>query len=228
MANPVIIGDATLYLGDCREILPTLPKVDAVVTDPVWPNCPPGMLVGSDDPANLLRAALCLIAADAVVVILGFDSDPRFLWAVPQHWPFLRSQQLPYAFPSYRGRLLGGDEMAYAFGTIPKGRGVIPGRARTIADHKADRATGHPSPRADAHMAQLCGWWCIPGGTVLDPFMGTGATGVGASASGRKFIGIEIEPKYFDIACKRIEAAYAQAKAVRMNMLNVLGSLRWV
>lgn len=47
-------------------------------------------------------------------------------------------------------------------------------------------------------------------GTVLDPFMGSGTTGVACAKMGRKFIGIEIEPKYFDIACKRIEEAYKQ------------------
>ena len=49
-----------------------------------------------------------------------------------------------------------------------------------------------------------------PGETVLDPFMGSGTTGVACAKLGRKFIGIEIEPKYFDIACKRIEEAYSQ------------------
>lgn len=57
--------------------------------------------------------------------------------------------------------------------------------------------------------------WCIdqlpePNDTILDPFMGSGTTGVACVKLGRKFIGIEIEPKYFDIACRRIEAAYAQ------------------
>lgn len=48
------------------------------------------------------------------------------------------------------------------------------------------------------------------GGTILDPFMGSGTTGVACVKLGRRFIGIEIEPRYFDIACRRIEAAYAQ------------------
>jgi DNA modification methylase len=58
--------------------------------------------------------------------------------------------------------------------------------------------------------------WClgfVPGAeTILDPFMGSGTTGVACANLGRKFIGIEIEPKYFDIACKRIERAYAQPR----------------
>ena len=49
-----------------------------------------------------------------------------------------------------------------------------------------------------------------PGATVLDPFMGSGTTGVACAKLGRRFIGIEIEPRYFDIACARIDRAYAQ------------------
>lgn len=207
MIGTAVIGNATLYCGDCREILPKLPKVDAVVTDPVWPNCPPGLLVGSDAPEELLRSALSETDASTVVIVLGFDSDVRFLKAVPARWSFVRSQQLPYAVPSYSGRLLRGDEVAYAFGEIPKGRGVIPGRARAVTSKKADRVTGHPCPRADDHMKQLCAWWSPADGSVLDPFMGTGSTGVGAVLAGRRFIGIEIERKYFDIACERIDQA---------------------
>ena len=60
-------------------------------------------------------------------------------------------------------------------------------------------------------LGQLCE--VIPdAGTILDPFMGSGTTGVACANLGRKFIGIEIEPKYFDIACERIEAAYAQGR----------------
>lgn len=50
-----------------------------------------------------------------------------------------------------------------------------------------------------------------PSGTVLDPFMGSGSTGVACARLGRRFIGIEIEPKYFDIACNRIEQAQRQS-----------------
>jgi site-specific DNA-methyltransferase (adenine-specific) len=59
-------------------------------------------------------------------------------------------------------------------------------------------------------MRELIADFTKPGGTILDPFMGSGTTGVACAKLGRKFIGIEIEPAYFDIACKRIEAAYAE------------------
>jgi DNA modification methylase len=68
----------------------------------------------------------------------------------------------------------------------------------------------HPWQKPEALLM-----WCVEktkGETVLDPFMGSGTTGVACANLGRKFIGIEIEKKYFDIACERIEAAYSQGR----------------
>lgn len=80
----------------------------------------------------------------------------------------------------------------------------------SIAATNAERV-GHPTQKPLAVMR-----WTLAElglcGTVIDPFMGSGTTGVACAQLGRKFIGIEIEPKYFDIACRRIEQAYAQGK----------------
>jgi len=207
--TPVTISLATLYHGDCLGY--GLHQCDTVITDPVWPNCPPGLLAGADGRQDkLLKKALSRIDCRTVVIILGFDSDPRFLSAVPTHLPYIRSQQLPYAMPGYRGRLLGGDEIAYIFGEIPKGNGVIPGRLRTETRPKAQRSTGHPCPRSDTHLEQLVRYWSRDGETVLDPFMGTGSTGVAATSSGRQFTGFEIDGKFFDIAVSRITQAQSQ------------------
>jgi len=69
---------------------------------------------------------------------------------------------------------------------------------------------GHPAPMPYAMAADHITTWTNTGDTILDPFMGSGTTGVACAKMGRKFIGIELEPKHFDIACKRIEDAYAQ------------------
>jgi site-specific DNA-methyltransferase (adenine-specific) len=119
---------------------------------------------------------------------------------------------LPYAVPGYRGRLLGGDEVAYVFGDIPKGRGLIPGRSPTEASPKAKRATGHPCPRSDLHMGALVQWWSTPAEVVCDPFMGNGSTGVACAKTGREFIGVEIDEGYFDKACARIADALRQGR----------------
>lgn len=69
---------------------------------------------------------------------------------------------------------------------------------------------GHPCPFPIELVSPIIKASVPPNGSVLDPFMGSGTTGVACAKLGRKFIGIEIEPKYFDIACKRIEDAYRQ------------------
>ena len=224
-------GKVRLYQGDALQILPRLdiPDVDTVLTDPVWPNCPPGMFAGSDNPRGLLNDALERLpdGPKRIVVHLGMDSDPRFLSAVPRRWPFLRVCWLRFARPSYKGRLLVGSEVAYVFGSHC-GSGtyrVAPGEYCLV---KNDRATmrhtkdgdkqgpaariysdgRHPAPRQTRTVGWLTKWFVEEG--CLDPFMGSGTTGVAAIRHGRRFIGIEIEPRYFDIAVKRIEAELAR------------------
>lgn len=206
-----VIGDCTLILGDCLDVLPTLGPVDAVVTDPVWPNCPEGLLAGSEDPEALWRA-FCNACPPAPrwVVVMRHDSDPRFLSPVPAE--YTRATILPYVMPGYIGRLLGGDELAYCFGDpIPSrdGQRVIPGRAPAVQPN-GRRANGHPCSRALEHFEFLVRWWSEPGETILDPFMGSGTTLVACAKLGRAGIGIEIDPGYFDIACRRVEEAYRQ------------------
>jgi len=206
---PVRIGNAELYLGDCREILPTLPRVASLITDPVWPNCPADLLPGADDALGLWRAAWEVMpSVTRAAVVMRHDSDPRFLAPVPL--PYCRAAILPYAMPGYIGRYLGGDELAYCFGEpIPsrEGQRVIPGRAPSV---QPSERTGHPCSRALNHFKFLVRWWSEQDETVLDPFMGSGTTGAACAALGRRFIGIEIDPGYFDIACERIEDAYRQ------------------
>lgn len=208
-----IAEGVTLHLGDCRDVLPSLTAVNAIVTDPVWPNVPAGSIAGSDDPWGLFVDAVdAMPEHNRIVVVMRCDSDPRFLRAIPLDKPFLRSIQLPYVMPGYLGRILGGDETAYWFGepiARSRGRMVIPGRAPPVQPGGRP-PNGHPMSRAQDHFDWLLNWASDPGETVLDPFMGSGTTGVSAVKLGRRFIGIEIEPKYFDIACRRIDEATHQ------------------
>jgi len=210
MARVEQIGDATLYLGDCREILPTLGKVDAVVTDPPW-----NMDYFKDDNKSWPEYAVWLENLNAQYASLSPDAQIVFL----------SSKAIPFVSHVYAGwqpfvAVKNFSQMSKSRDTIPnafdigfaKLSGVYSGKGRNwflcnTAGMLSDRSE-HPTPRTVDAMTQCMEW--IDCDVILDPFMGSGTTGVACAKLGRKFIGIEIEPKYFDIACRRIEAAYKQ------------------
>src|SRR5574337_1539368 len=103
-------GDATLYLGDCREVLRShVGSFEVLITDPVWPNCPAGLLPGSESPWGLWADFWDLLESGSMptkraVVVMRHDSDPRFLQAIKL--PYLRACWLPYVMPGYIGRML--------------------------------------------------------------------------------------------------------------------------
>ena len=193
MSDPVIIGDATLYHGDCLEILPTLPKVDAVITDP-----PYGMGKAHWD-RFILTSWLALVIGIPTACfcgVVGMRDYPPADWVGA--WVRQGSTQ--------RIGKLGGFnnwEPILFYWVARLDNDVI----RTPNYHDD---TGHPTTKPIELMRQLVGK--MPAGVVLDPFMGSGTTGVACAQLGRKFIGIEIERKYFDIACERIDNAYRQAR----------------
>jgi site-specific DNA-methyltransferase (adenine-specific)/modification methylase len=201
----VEIGNVTLYLGDCMDILPMLEKVDAVITDP-----PYGLNIAaqpfkhqrmngavkecwdvSTPSESLLHAVL---SKSNKAILWGgnyFNLPPSRCWLV-WHKP-----DGPQSFSRVELAWTNMDKLAGYF-------------KWTIAATNPERV-GHPTQKPLALMH-----WCIEQAgnpeTILDPFMGSGTTGVAAVQMGRKFIGIEREPKYFDIACKRIEQAAAQGQ----------------
>lgn len=203
-----VIGDARLYLGDCMDILPTLPKVDAVITDPPYG----------------INAARTRNSAKDGWVDYGFDgwdkerpgreifdlmrdcSDLQVIWGGNYFTDYLPpSQQWLSWDKGQDGFSLADFELAWSSQNKACRRINYP-RALALKDGKQ-----HPTQKPLAVMR-----WCIEqvdhAETILDPFMGSGTTGVAAIQLGRKFIGIEREPKYFDIACKRIEQAVAQGQ----------------
>lgn len=200
MADPLQIGDATLYLGDCLEILPTLPKVDAVITDP-----PYGIGFAAQPTKWQRLAGKVAESWDNTTVDIG---GLRSLGAVQVIWGGNY-----YALPPTRGWLSwfkpdAPPSMAhFELAWTNQDRNARQFSA-SIGATNAERI-GHPTQKPLALMR-----WCIEQAgmpqSVLDPFMGSGTTGVACAQLGRKFIGIEIEPKYFDIACRRIDDAYRQ------------------
>lgn len=197
-----------LYHGDAREVLPTLGRFDSFVTDPVWPNAT-AVLAGMDRPKELLAEVLALAKTDRVVLHMGSDSDPRFLSAVPEAWPFMRTCWLRYARPNYKGRHLNGADVAYVFGNpeIPKPRKfVYPGESATEGEVtntlSTPRIVGHPCPRRIQHVRWLV---CEFGGqSVCDPFSGSGTTLLAAQLLGIPATGIEIEERFCELTVKRL------------------------
>lgn len=217
MSEPVKIGRATLYLGDCRDILPTLPKVDAVVTDPPYGiGADKGAAVGGTDasgryvrrpkqyeggwdderPEDALIAAV--VAAGKTVIIWGGN---YFADALPRGGRWLFWDKLN-SMPSY-------SDGEIAWTNIP---GVSVKKIEQCNNGLASLQDGgrwHPTQKPERVMR-----WCLgfvpDARMIMDPFMGSGSTGCAAVVLGRDFIGIEREPKYFDIACKRIEQTQRQ------------------
>ena len=202
--NPVIIGNATLYLGDCRDILPTLGKVDAVVTDP-----PYGL--GSKMQGGTWGAK------EGFKEMLDWDSEAPSvdaLLAIADKAPFtVMWGGNYYGLPPSRCWLVW--DKANAVPTMADCE-----LAWTNLDRPAKRFRGLVGRVEYGHPTQkpldLMKWTiaqvdhCQKAETILDPFMGSGTTGVAAVQMGRKFIGIEREERYFEIACKRIEQAQRQ------------------
>jgi site-specific DNA-methyltransferase (adenine-specific) len=199
--KPVIIGDATLYLGDCMDILPMLVKVDAVITDPPYGISANKQTLGSgkkafdragDWDSEAPELALCITAG----IKLCFWGGNYFSDQLPStnDWLIWHKKNDGLSFSEC--------EMAWTnFGR----------QTRHISHHWGGEGKVHPTMKPLQVMS-----WCIQQAgmpeTILDPFMGSGTTGVAAIQLGRKFIGIEREPKYFYIACQRIEQAVAQGQ----------------
>ena len=192
------IGDCVLYQGDCLAIMPTLGRVDAVVTDP-----PYGLASrlqggtwgkkfdGSDYDWDARPPAANLFGAVPSIVWGGnyIGLPASRCWLVWYKRDAVRTMaDCELAWTNF-------DANARVFDW-------------TIAATNAERI-GHPTQKPVALME-----WCLgflPNAqTILDPFMGSGTTLVACAKMGRKGIGIELDPEYFDIACKRVEAAYAQ------------------
>lgn len=189
------IGDCTLYLGDCLEILPTLGRVDAVLTDP-----PYGIGIAAN-PVRQKHEKMDwdnFAATDEQISEILKCSDEQIIWGGNY-----------FNLPPSRGFLIW-DKLQpenFSLAMCEKAWWSKDTNAKIFKKSVTSYEKQHPTQKPVDLMQ-----WCVEktSGTVLDPFMGSGTTGVACAKLGRKFIGIEIEPKYFDIACRRIEEAYKQ------------------
>lgn len=224
------IGDATLYLGDCRDILPSLAFVDVTVADPpygVAGGWGSGLRKGGGKAKS--RASKSAYATDA------FDDTPAYIGSVvvpaltlcierfgrAAITPGLRHQRL-YPDPAHVG------SFQYPGSTVMSCWGPVlwqpilyygrdPHQGRLVPDSRpncndVDLDTPHPCPKPLKQWTWLVQRASGAGELVLDPFMGSGTTGVACLQHGRRFVGIEIDPAYFDVACRRLETAHRQPR----------------
>lgn len=213
-----VIGQCELYLGDCMEILPALGKVDAVVTDP-----PYGISLNTDntrfsggDAAQKARRGKGVGSANARPIA---NDDKPF---DPAHLLSLPGEKIIWGWHRFPDKLPPGACLIWlkrndeAFGTflsdaelawMQKGHGVY--CRRDLSNTSEAKWRVHPTQKPLSLMK-----WCLDfvpkAQVVLDPYMGSGSTGVACAMGARAFIGIELDEGYFDIACKRIRDAYRQ------------------
>jgi DNA modification methylase len=208
MNDAVVIGNATLYLGDCLDILPALPTVDAVITDP-----PYGIGFMDQQHASTGRHG----GRKAYPFFQWDDEAPgkeifERIFAISRHQVIWGANYFSsYLPPSMgwlfwdKGQRINSSDGELAFTNQQKALRIFTlNRAALLSDGAV-----HPTQKPIALMR-----WCIDQvgmpESILDPFMGSGSTGVAAVQLGRQFIGIEREEAYFHMACERIENAQRQ------------------
>lgn len=217
------IGDCTLILGDSRDVVPSL-SVDSVFADPPYgvgltakSNKWVGPVGGDgyssiDDSEEFVRSVCvpiieaCRLVSPSVAVTPG----TRSAWFYPK----------PDALGGiYNRNGAGSGKWGFEcmapilfYGKDPYLSAGLGRRANAWEQPGTDFAekNGHPCPKPMGLMMWMVERVSLPGQILLDPFMGSGTTGVACIKQGRKFIGIELDPDYFDIACKRIEEAHKQ------------------
>lgn len=206
-----------MILGDCREVLPSLQGIDALVTDPPYG-------IGEARGKNKSRGFLAVSKDYGISQWDDRPIDPDLLAAARNagKWSIIFGGNF-YALPPSSCWLvwdkINGDtdfaDCELAWTNLPKAvrriRYLWHGMLRAHGEPRGD----HPTQKPVGVMK-----WCIeqlPNEclVILDPFMGSGTTGVACVILGRRFVGIEIDPKYFDIACRRVEAASRQGDLIR-------------
>jgi len=209
--NKVQIGDATLYLGDCMDILPTLDKVDAVITDPPYGmnfqsnhRIEKHMKIANDKTADVANTVIQWALNNASHSVYAFGRWDN-IYDYPKPKSLITWVKNNWSMGDLRHEHARQTEVAFFYAMdnhfFPKDRPT------DVIEYARTKNQNHPTEKPVGLMAKFVEW---TDGIVLDPFMGSGTTGVAAIQMGRKFIGIERETRYFDIACKRIEQASCQ------------------
>lgn len=200
-----VIGLATLYCGDCREIAPTLERPDALITDPPFGTADLWFGGKEGNWKNFHASS-----------IRGWDQDTPFVLHLPEMADkiIIWGGQF-YQLPISRGWLVWNKIIRNFSTSVCELAWTNLSQPVDAFDYShgqlAAEGKVHPTQKPVPLMS-----WCITeakvpaGGTILDPYMGSGSTGVAAVQMRHPFVGIEIDTGYFDIACRRIEQAQRQ------------------
>lgn len=234
MSKPVIIGNAELWLGDCLEIMQNLDPVDQTISDPPYEAVMQnkwGVLSKEAPSSHVKHDAIGFDAIDGIR-----EDTARLIVKLTKGWAILfcmaegvrawcdvieasgaRYKRAmvwvkPDAMPQFNGQgpSTGHEMLISAWCGEGHSSWNGGGRPGVFTYNKNTPDSVHPTQKPLPLMRQLVHLFSNKGDTVLDPFMGSGTTGLACVQQGRKFIGIEQNPKHFEAACKRIEDAQRQ------------------
>jgi DNA modification methylase len=212
MIEPVRIGDATLYLGDARDVLPEIGPVDLVLTDPPYSNGRQEIEFAATG-----NVAVCLhMASEKAPTMMVFGtSSGRGMEFIKSSVRTLKHTRVLAWHRTYVNSPAAGPwrwdlVLIHVFGRGAFGRPLYPSLIQTNGTQALANEVGHKAPVP----LEVMDWLYFPfsPGVVLDPFMGSGSTLAAAIRRGGKAIGIEADPTSFDIACDRIRRAYEQPR----------------
>jgi len=222
MSRIETIGNCELYLGDCREILPSLPNVDLVITDPPYDKkthenhmseVSDRQALGFEQLDDSEFIDLCRTLVDKANrwVLMNCATSHALMAMSLEEFIRLGIWVKPNGAPQFTGDRPGtGWESVAIFHR--KGRKKWNGGGNHAVWTHNIASGEHPTQKPVGLIEKWIDQFSIGDESILDPFMGSGTTGVACANLGKTFYGIEREPKYFDIACQRIENAYRQER----------------
>ncbi len=200
-----VIGNARLILADCRDVLPVLSGIDAVVTDPPYGV---GFKYVSHNDTRIGYEEFCkewfdLCQSKVTTILLTPGTNNVAMWSRLRPYRWILAWLKPGAMGNSPVGVCNWEPV------LMWGKGTRNKTDVFTAPIIPTKETGvHPCPKPVNWAVEAI--LRVPGNVILDPFMGSGTTGVACARLGRRFIGIEIEPTYFDIARRRIEQAHRQ------------------
>lgn len=230
------IGAATLYLGNCLEVLAMLESVDHIIADPPYEarlhaaksheadlrtDGGPKLMAIDFDCVDEIRPQFVALSADKCTGWFIAFCTPEGVarWADEINPSTMKYKRAcvwvkPDSTPQFNGQCpaMGAENFVCAWAGQGHSRWNAGGK-RGVYTHlvnNPERTGLHPTEKPRRLMSEIVADFTQPGDLICDPFMGSGTTGVAAVRAGRRFVGVELNPTYFDLACKRLEDAQRQ------------------